>query len=333
MIINCKCNGFYRFAKKVGDKDIMVFNGEKSDNLILDAFLNAVNSNTINAGIRDANIANIGAIGLLSSARIGTDITEPSASDVGLFNSVMSSSNATVTDSSLTYDSENDEFVFSKTVRIEFAPATSNYNIGEACVYSNNAASNSAAAPIVSRVLTKVGGVPTTIPLNIDEIFVLFYTLEVRSPRSVTANINIKGIPTLIEAVFTTEQFTGSVYWPFSSNYRINIANNTAIHFRTTTFTLPVYNNYPSYSGWSYAGTVSQSITYRTPLNPDTTGYKLKPRIGLAYCNSPNVYGLASSASSASFTAPAWFFKFTPPFNKSSSEVFDIEFFSKLSRV
>lgn len=326
--INCGARGEFSFALKKAGKDELIFE-KPSKNLILDYFLSAVNSKAYTNSV--INSMTWGDIGHFT--RVGTGSTPPTPSDISLVNPVLLSQAGTLHSSGHTYDEENNTITSRKVCRTEYAAATQAYNLSEVGVYTSSSPTISPSSPIVSRALiTDNQGNPTTITLDVGDILVVFYTLEVTSPAIIERTINIKGQDVLWKSV--RHRALNNPYWPWSTSVIYNLKSATAnigINVPRVPFEIfPVggsASTFPPNStsiGWFDQNNAVADIT---PLNPDSSGIRTRQRVNLSWLNGDPIYGFYMAQDGA------WCHSFDVGITKTDQEVIEVETFLKLSRI
>ncbi|MBP93805.1 MAG: hypothetical protein CMC55_06785 [Flavobacteriaceae bacterium] len=324
---NVSVKGILQAFKYINGKDVPITAPFK--NLILDAFIDSVHSGNFSAYRVDA--AGSSTIG--ASIRVGSGTTPPSPSDTALVTPLRLGNNMSVV--SWNVEIIDNNYVQTRTVRVEFSAATIAQNFTEIAVYTANNGVPTANYPIISRSLIKdILGEPSSISVDVDEILVIYYTFICTSPREVVYNGVIKGVPTEIRAInhwSTTEAYQMNQF-PFLAGTNSILSGAPAKYVRHTLidFTLPTPSDTLTINNWS--NSTATDITTRTPLSVET-GLKSRCRYGLSLINGSTVYGMYIPHSSV-WTGfnKGWYLKFTPAFSKANTEVIDFETITIVSR-
>ena len=328
--------GRFSFAKKANKsaKEIKCFD-KPSKNLILDSFLNSVNGNPTNLLTGGLNSVSLGAIGMYCA--VGTATTPPANSDTGLGNQVMSQSASGITDDSsyVQYDSENDLFELHLKRRIEFAPATVSNILSEVLI--GTGPTNNLNTPFVSKALIKDGsGSPTTLPIAVGEILVVYYELIAYVPAEISGSFTIDGVLTNVNGYIWATDFA-----PLSWSIPVKAATTSYFpsgnttggsrYYKSAIQTKPTYPASTSISGWTTVS--SGNLSSVTPLNSASV-MKLRTRYGLSLLNAHAIGSLSTSSFGIGAGGIGFVVTFNPAISsKTNSKVFEIEGFIEMVRV
>lgn len=322
MLLNHRgsAKGQFRFCLNRGGVEHPFFT-QPSKNMILDAFLNLVNSNSAYSFINYISSP------LVRSFRLGVGATPVSPSDTGLVTPVIliPNTSTSLTASAGFLDTETDEIVCQQTVRGEIEITVAR-NLTEISAYTNTDGSVTATLPILSRALiTDAEGEPAALNVQPGDILVVYYDFETRMPHKVTAVKTVNAVETTIEAVLHTNS---TVHFPWadacigsfnnSSGFNTNRTNHTASDFTFPNF-LTAFN-----PGWTQT---TDSITDRALQMPVAGTRGKRRRIGLQQANG-TIRGLFVGESGAM----RWIYKFTPAITKDNQKVIELESYMQLAR-
>ncbi len=317
--------GKVRLCKHINGVDVEQL--PEFNNLILDVFINACYAET--QIVNNAIITNP-AHGVGMAARVGSGTTPPTVSDVALESPLLLSSSTSNT-GSLSYNPDTDEYTITRENRIEFAPASDNYNLTEMAIYTSTTGAPSAAFPMVSRTLIKDGlGDPTTLVLSEEDILVVFYTYSMVVKRTQTFQRNIKGIPTTINTLLQVNSSTATGSFPFVRGKEYSFgARGNSFSIRPAAITFPPAFTSITSSGWSASS--NSGVSSRPPVVAGT-GLRQRDRIGLAFANTPAIGTLAYTPILNSYNN-CFIMTFDPPFEKLNTEVIDFETLTTFTRL
>lgn len=312
--------GKFRFCIKRDGIEQPCFD-KPSKNMILDAFLNVVNS-TASYSFAD-NVTTP----LVLSFRLGTGSTAVSASDTALVNPtiLIPNTQTTLYANNGFLDDVTDELVCQQTARGE-QEITVAQNLQEIAAYTSGDGTNTGARPILSRALiTDSEGAPTSLNVQPGDILVVYYEFETRMPRTVSTTKTISSVDTLIEAVLHS---SGLLQFPWadaclgtffsSSGFSGNRSNHTA-----SNFSFPVFGTLFN-PNWTQQ---TDAITSRSLVSPVAGTRGRRRRIGLEQANG-TIRGLYVGEAGAL----CWIYKFTPAITKTSDDVIELETYMQMTR-
>lgn len=328
MLLNSSVSGRIGVSKIPVGQETAVEVLKPFNNLILDTFLNSVNSGNCTIipylGSGGSNV--IGAY-----CAVGTGSTPPLPSDVGLVNKVFEINSGAVNNGSkVVYNEPENRMELYERKKIQFMASSAAYNLSEILIGATS--SPTTAYPHISRSLFKDGvGNPTTVNIQVGEILIIEYELIFHIPLSFSETRTIKEVPTTVtyfiygSSTAAMLPITRVAYLP--SGYALS-SNPT--YYKATAISKPSYPVPVNTDGWTF---VSGSLFSNQPPLNTGNGIKARTRIALAALTGHPIGSLnVSPNSGVGSTQCGAVLTFDPPITKLGTEVFDLESYMILSR-